>query len=513
MQGLTIGLVTAVLATALTTPATAAPRATEPDWVNCGVDAQCAKVSVPLEWDRPSGAKITLAVDRHKTDPATRKGVLFLAPGVGFDMVIAGIRQGLLAQMPEVLRDFDIVGVDPRGGGLHPFNGRLPAPFRSDSIECTERVHDPAVNSFPRNETEYAELVRHNRAYAASCANPLLDHMDTTNIARDLDAVRAALGESTVSMFLYGYGGPLTQTYASLFPQRIRAIAVDSPPDHTVPSAARVAGYALTVEREFTKFAEWCDRSPWQPTNPAFPGCQLHGQDVGAVYDSVLRQGDTRPVRLDLPPEPGRPGPAETVLVRGNDLAFLTEQLLEIGDMPAPYGLGWSNLSIAISQAAQGVSPTFASVYRYSWGYRDLWNPIRAGGCQDFPAQVKDFADLKARERLVAALAPHTRGASQAWDMMTGCIGWPAAGTNPPKPSPAPDAPPILIVGARGNPWAPYEGLLATAAQIRRSVVLTYEGDAHIAFLSSPCVVRNIEQYLVTAVAPPAGSSCPAIPT
>ncbi len=89
MLELKIGLATAVLATALAAPATAATSAPGLDWVNCGVEAQCAKLTVPLDWDHPSEARITLAVDRHKADPATRKGVLFLAPGVGFDMVSA----------------------------------------------------------------------------------------------------------------------------------------------------------------------------------------------------------------------------------------------------------------------------------------------------------------------------------------------------------------------------------------------------------------------------------------
>jgi len=511
MRGFTLFLATFVLGTALAAPA----AAVEQDWVDCGstgADAQCTTMSVPLDWNRPNGPAITLAVDRHKANPATRKGILFLAPGVGFDFVLSGLSRGLFAQMPNMLRDFDIIGVDPRGGGLHPLYGPQPAPFRTDRVDCTEPVHDPALSSFPRSQGEYDALVAHNRAFAASCDTPPLGHMDTTAQARDLDAVREALGEPTASFFLYGYSGPLAQTYASLFPQHIRAMAVDSPVDHSLPSVARVADYAATVEREFTRFVEWCDRSPRQPGNPTFPGCELHGQDVLAIYDSVLDKADTVPVRLDLPAGP--PGPAETVLVRGDDLAFLTEQLLEIGDMPAPYGLGWANLAFAINEVNTGRGATvFASVYRYSWGFHDLWNPYRAGGCQDFPAQVTGFADLAARERLVATLAPHTRGASQAWDMMTGCIGWPSAGTNPPKPTIVRGAPPILITGAKGNPWAPYEGLRLMSAQIENSVLLTYEGDAHIAFLSSECVVRQLENYLETAVAPPRGSTCPAIPT
>jgi pimeloyl-ACP methyl ester carboxylesterase len=499
MRGRVAALAAALLITALAQPASAA---TGPEWVACGTDAQCAKTTVPLDWSRPDGPRITLAFDRHLANPATRKGVLFLAPGIGFDFVLTGVTTGLFSKFPDVLRDFDIIGVDPRGGGLHPLYGRQPAPFRSDSIECGVPVHDPGVSSFPRNQTEFNALIQHNKVYAASCTSPLQNHMDAATQAKDLDAVRAVLGEQTISMFTYGYTGPVGQTYADLFPHRVRAMVMDSPPDHSVPGIVRVTDYASTVEREFNRFADWCDRS----TN-----CSLHGQDVRTVYDQLLSQADQQPVRLDLPPEPGRPGPGETVFVRGDDLAFLTEQLLEIGDLSLQgSGNGWAALAVAISQAGTGTSPTFAYVYRYSWGYRDFWNPYRAGACQDFPATA---ADVRAAEPIVATVAPHTRGASQAWDVMSGCVGWPARGTNPPKPSIVRGAAPILIVGAQGNPWSPYEGVTTVSAEIENSALLTYAGDAHITFLSSQCAVDHMQTYLETLVTPPKGTVCPAIPT
>jgi hypothetical protein len=499
-----IAALTAVLVSMLTTASTAALAQPAPsqEWVPCGVDAECTKIAVPLDWDRPDGTKITLAFNRHKAEPATRKGTLFMAPGVGFDMLLSGARTGLFSIFPDLLRDFDIIGVDIRGGGMHPFNGRQPAPFRSDAVECGLPVHDPNVNPFPRSRAEVDALVQHNRAFAASCASPLLDHMDAVSQAKDLDAVRVSLGEDKVSFFFYGYTGA-GQTYASLFPQHVRAMAMDSPLDHSVPVVARAAEYASTVEREFNRFTAWCDRS----TN-----CALHGQDVGAVYDALLRKADQQPIQLDLPPEPGRPDPQQTkVMVRGNDLAFFTEQLLELGDLNLPNGgMGWADLASAIQQATSGTSPTFAFIYRYSWGFRDLWNPIRAESCQDYPATA---ADLAVARPIVAALAPHTRGASQAWDALSGCVGWPAAGTNPPRPTIVRGAPPILLVSAQGNPWSPYSSVARVSAEVQGSVLLTYAGDAHITFLSSQCAVGHIQAYLDTLETPAKGTVCPAVPT
>ncbi len=495
MRGRIVALVILLMAV-VGQPASAAPG--KLSWVPCGVGAECAKIAVPLDWDRPDGPQVTLAVNRYPADPAHRKGVLFLAPGVGFDFLLTDIHAGVFAMFPDLLRDFDLIGVDPRGGGVHPFNGRQPAPFRSDALECGLPVHDPAVNA---STADVDALIRRNRAFEASCAGPLPGHLDAVTQAKDLDAVRAALGEERASFFFYGYTGP-GQAYAHLFPQRVRAMAMDSPLDHSVPVVVRAAEYASTVEREFTRFVAWCDRSVT---------CALHGQDVAAVYDALLREADRHPVRLDLPAEPGRPEPRPTsVAVRGDDLAFLTEQLLEIGDLTLPgSGTGWADLATAIQQAGHGTSSVFAFVYRYSWGFRDLWNPMRAALCQDYPASV---ADLLVARPIVAGLAPHTRGASQAWDALAGCVGRRTAGTNPPRPAIVREAPPILIVGAQGNPWSPYEDVRRVSAQIHGSVLLTYAGDAHITFLSSRCAAGRIQAYLDDLELPARGTVCPAIP-
>lgn len=160
-----IAALVVLLVAVVAPPASAAPA--RPDWVPCGVGAECAKIAVPLDWDRPGGPKITLAFNRHRADPAHRKGVLFMAPGVGFDFLLTDVRAGVFAMFPGLLRDFDLIGVDLRGGGVHPFTGRLPAPVRSDAIDCGRPVHGPGVTVFPRSAAEVGALVRHNRAYEA----------------------------------------------------------------------------------------------------------------------------------------------------------------------------------------------------------------------------------------------------------------------------------------------------------------------------------------------------------
>lgn len=143
---------------------------------------------------------------------------------------------------------------------MHPFNGRQPAPVRSGAIDCRLPVHDLDVTAFPRSAAEADALIRHNRAVEAGCAGPPAGHLDAVTQARDLDAVRAALGEERASFFFYGYTGP-GQAYAHLCPHRVRAMAMDSPLEHSVPVVVRAAAYASTVEREFTRFVAWCTGS------------------------------------------------------------------------------------------------------------------------------------------------------------------------------------------------------------------------------------------------------------
>jgi pimeloyl-ACP methyl ester carboxylesterase len=234
-------LVAALVATLFTVPpATATAPATsgtgsaavpELDWGSGaaegeGLEAfQCATAVVPLDYDRPKGRQITVALARlPASDPGRRIGSLFLNPGgpggSGVDMVLQG---GPFLFSDEVRARFDLVGFDPRGI------------MRSTPLRCYETLDEALADwltpfPFPVTREEERIWVRSDRAVARACAErggPILDHMSTANVARDMDLLRRAVGDAKLSYVGYSYGSYLGATYANLFPGKVRALVVD----------------------------------------------------------------------------------------------------------------------------------------------------------------------------------------------------------------------------------------------------------------------------------------------
>jgi pimeloyl-ACP methyl ester carboxylesterase len=317
----------------------------------------------------------------------------------------------------------------------------------------------------------------------------LIPHLDATTQARDAEALRVALGVPTLSWFAWTYGSLVAQTYAQLYPHRVSRMVIDSPLDHSVSTADYVRTQVRTTEDAFRRFVAWCDRSP--------DSCVLHGRDVAKLYDDLLARLARQPI-----PVPGVDHP-----ITSEELSFEVMYTLENGNhIPAGYG-GWIDLAIGIERLDRGNTDGWATAYASTLG-PSYYHPYRAVGCLDFPRQVTDYREFTALRREVARLAPHTRGASDSWDYVSGCLGWPYPSTAPRQPVRVPDAPPVLLIATRHNPLAPYPLAVRVADQIDDSTVLTYEGDAHIAYFNSPCVREHEQDYLITGVPPASGISC-----
>ena len=244
----------------------------------------CGTLTLPVDWSEPGGATFELAVSRRPAgDPARRVGALLVNPGgpggSGIDFAFAAAS----VFSPELLQRFDIIGVDPRGVA------------RSHPVVCSvEALSRPGDTPLPRSQVEFDGLIAFNRQLAADCRShtgPLYDHVDSVSVARDLDAVRAALGEETLNWYGASYGTLMGQMYAELFPGRIRAMVHDGNMDHSLGTSAFQLSEASFVEDSYAEFVAWCNRS----TN-----CAVHGQDVRAVYAELLAEADAG--RLVDPP-------------------------------------------------------------------------------------------------------------------------------------------------------------------------------------------------------------------
>ncbi|OHV39083.1 MULTISPECIES: alpha/beta fold hydrolase [Pseudofrankia] len=490
---------------AATVPAAAA--ASPLAWTSCGPrtdpTSRCATLGVPLDWSDPDGPTTTLAIARHPaTDQAHRIGTLLFMPGAGVSVVnqVASPSSGGLGPAEELARRFDLVGIDPRGGGLDLTLGEHDATVHSAPLDCALPFNSPTVTRFPSDQAAFAALRGRNGALAASCRGggdggasraSLVGQVDAVSQARDAEAVRRALGEPVLSWFAWTYASLVAQTYAHLYPDRVRAMVIDSPLDHSVPTARYVREQVLAVEESFRRFTAWCDRAP---------DCALHGQDVAAVYDELIARATREPI-----PTPGVDHP-----VTGEEISFMTMYALANGNLPAGHG-GWADLAYGLRQAQLGNS-LFGQAYPYNFGPA-YYHPYRAVGCLDFRNELPAgdgaaFAELQRLRTEIRALAPHTRGAADSWDYLTGCLGWPYPPRVDARPPRVQGTPPILLVVTRHNPLAPYTLALRVADEIEHAAVARYDGDAHIAFFNSRCVADLEQRYLVTAAAPPPGTSC-----
>ncbi|MET9342564.1 alpha/beta fold hydrolase [Nonomuraea sp. NPDC003804] len=448
-------------------------------WRPCAEDAtvECGSVSVPLDWARPDGAALTIAVARRKAaDPARRLGTLvFNLGGPG----VEGVRETINAPesfSPELLERFDIVGFDPRGvAGSHPV--RCPA-------------GGPTLPGNPATAEEYRQMLARINAYDQECrrlSGPVFDHADTASVARDVDAIRAALGERTISLYMLSYGTLLGQQYAQLFPHRVRALVLEGNLDHSLRRPLDfLAARARTAERAFALFADWCDGSP--------SGCALSGQDVAGVFDELMARAERGELR-----DPDFP----TWVMTPEWLAGRAEFYAAIPSLWSAFGDYLTALRNQTAPRATGGAQPPETVP----------DPYGAIFCADFRWPIRDFQELVRLRDALRREAPRLRWTLTGWRDVVGCQGRDITTRNPQGPYRfRPGTPPILLVNSRYDAVTPHEFAVTVSRRIPRAVLLTYEGVAHWTYAVSPCTRAAVDRYLLTLDLPEPGASCPAVP-
>jgi pimeloyl-ACP methyl ester carboxylesterase len=474
----------AALATGFLTAPPAAAQAAAPlaaiRWQPCPDEpsAECGTLAVPVSWAKPRGATLVLGLARHRAaDPAHRIGSLFVDPGGPGGGGVEVTKGAALWVSPRVLARFDIVGMDPRGVRT------------STPVRCHTDAFAPGFTLFPRTEAQFRNMMAVNRAAGRSClaaTGALLRHVDTVSVARDLDAVRAALGERRISFLGFSYGTQIGANYAQLFPGRVRALAADSALEHALGERRRIADETRTVEDSFNRFTAWCHTSAT---------CVLSGQNVARLYDQLVVAADRHPI-----PVAGAARP-----VTGEDIRTATQEYLLAKHVTVFSHADWAALGGAIAAARAGDASGFAMPPTDQPA-----DPIFAAlaiGCSDYPAEVHTYTGYQRLMRTVRRIAPHTQGASQTWTLLR-CIGWPVPAANPPHRLHVRGVPPVLIVNATHDASTAYRWALSVSAQIRGSVVLTRRGDGHTSYFSSACARAATDRYLLEVRVPPPGQVC-----
>jgi pimeloyl-ACP methyl ester carboxylesterase len=450
-------------------------------WVGCDDDLaaaaglQCATLEVPLDPADASGQQIELALARQRAtgSEGERIGSLVFNPGgpggSGIEFLAAAS-----TMVPEELA--------PRGVG-----DSSPVRCIDDATKDEQLEGDLS----PDTEEELQRAIADQRELVEGCrtnAPDLVEHMSTADVAADLDRIREAVGDDRLSYVGFSYGTSIGSVYASLFPEKVRAMVLDGSVSPDATPEEEVIAQGRGFERTLESFVEHCN---------ADPACALAPDAAGAL-DRVRAELEQDPVEVDDP--------------RGS--RTMGSDLFELAVSSALYDpTVWGTAARAISDVrGGGAELLFALVDRQigrqpDGSYDNAVDARSMVNCADQEERPTVDEGRAAAERIAAALPQ--LGESFAWGLLS-CLQWPEA-ANPLPEIAAEDAPPILVVGTLGDPATPYEWSEEMTAALGSARLLTYEGDGHTAFLrGGPCVDDAVTAYLIDGTLPDEGASCPA---
>ena len=456
-------------------------------WTGCGVRLDCARVQVPLDWARPGGPKISIAVIRHLASrPGRRIGSMFVNGGGATGSVelvrSEGARLDALGQ-----GRFDVVGWALRGGaGAEPM------------VRCfaDQRSRERFWNgrSIPTTRAQSLAYVPKTVAYARRCgalSGRLLTHVSTTDDARDLDYLRRLVGDRQLTYWALSYGTFLGETYASMFPRRVRAMVLDGLVDpRTVirGAEARFSNTVAAMDRGLLAFESACQRA-------------------GPSRCALASRGDVAPrvarllARLRRAPIPAPDASPPGALSYGDLSAVLFASLTN----PA----AWPELAGDLEQAMNGDGSALATQARAV-----LDGTRSANGDSQTAITCTDSAARQgpgAWPRVIARLTrvSYVGGPFVGWSNWAPCASWPARAQRYRGPWNRATENPVLLVGTTFDPATPYANAQRVARLLGNAILLTHAGYGHTSEADpSQCVEHATSAYLVRLLTPAKGTVC-----
>lgn len=441
---------------------------------------QCSTLTVPLDHTGAAPGTLDIALIRTPAkDAKHRIGSLLINPGGPGGSALADW-DFLSGQVDGRLHDrFDVVGFDPRGVG------------DSTQIRCTDGAGLDAYSALdfsPTTPRATDALLATSRSLAQGCVSRsgrLLPYIGTADAARDMDAIRAALGDAKLSYLGFSYGTFLGATYAEEFPTHVRALVLDGALDPALPPVAAADAQSVGFQRQVDRFLADC---------AGRRDCAWHIQgDPHAALRALLDRIDADPL-----PAGGRQ------LHSGQAFFGIGITLYDQRD--------WPTLADALGRAADGDG---TALLRLSDAYTErspdgtYSNSVEANlaiDCRD-AAWPRDQRTFLADARAAAARAPDF--GQDNLNLTLACASFPAKDSGGPAHAlRAAGAPPILVVATTGDPATPYADGVALARQLASGVLLTNVGEQHTAYGYSACTRRIADDYLLSGTAPAAGQRC-----
>jgi pimeloyl-ACP methyl ester carboxylesterase len=460
-------------------------------------DLQCGKVTVPLDYAKPADGTLDLAMARFRATGKSRGSVLlnFGGPGgPGVSELTAGGEDFM-----GLTEGYDVVTFDPRGVG------------RSSPVTCGEGADeafgaadpDAADSNDPRADLD---VLRKAAAECAKHSGPVLPHIGTVNTSRDLDVMRAALGDKKLNYLGFSYGTRLGAVYAAQFPKKTGRLVLDGVDTLTEPMSKQGIVGAEGQQTALEDFINWCT----EDINCAF------GQDPRSAREDVVQLVDS----LDENPVPTDFGEQFS----GQDLVGAIGQALYSKEL-------WPTLSRALTSLVQDGDTR--GIMQFSTGgltVRGEGGLARDGGLVDegdipadnLPAALMaincaDDPDRPTADQITENLdklraeyeeASPVFGQYRLTQVLM-CYGRPKGTTYIREHVRDVDTPKMLLVGTRGDPATPYRWTVETAKRLGSSaVVLDNRSEGHTGYASSKCVHRKVDDFLLYGSLPDDGSSC-----
>ena len=451
-------------------------------WTTCdgstNPEVECGNIEVPFDYADPEQGSFVLYVKKHNAaSPADRIGSMMVNPGgPGFGgSSLADDAQYYFSQ--DLIDRFDIIAWDPRGTGES-----------TPAVNCVDTFDEYfGLDSPPETPEEKQALIDASQAFNDKCAEnsgTILPYISTQASAQDINSLRLALGEEKVSFFGFSYGSELGTTWATMFPETVRAIVVDGAVDPNASSTEEGMNQAKGFEGQLTTFLKQCS----EKTTCAF----RNGGKAEAAFDQLVLDIDTTPLEVS------------------KDRTPVTQGVLFTAVAQAMYSdYYWPQLSEALSEAQNGDGKGILQLYDDYYQRKDdgtYGNELEAFlaiSCLDDPgASSVEDVDLHIEDFIAAA--PRL-GGNFAYGYS--CALWPVKQASKVTIT-GKGAGPIVVVGTTGDPATPLDSTRKMALGLEKGILIVVDANQHTGYGANSCVVKAVDDYLIKLTVPANETTC-----
>jgi len=464
------------------TQSTEPARADSISWAACtsprSPTLECGRLAVPFDYDNPSAGTFSLMLVRRPADlPAARIGSLLVnpgGPGFGGTSVAEDAEWYLSTSLVE---QFDVVGWDPRGTG-----------DTTPAVDCTDDYDRYfGIDSPPNNAAAKQTMIDLTQEFVDRCVErngEMLKYISTEASARDMDAIRRALGEDKISYFGFSYGSELGATWVTLFPDTVRAAVFDGASDPNASGEEQALAQLKGFEQQLDAFLADCAKRPT---------CKIYnGGKPAALFDQLVIDIDKKPILVSADRTPVTQGVFYTAVVQ----AMYSNSL-------------WPALESALAAGVAGDGAPLLGLYddyfqrKPDGTYGDELEAFLAISCLDDP-EDSTVADVDADVALFAAAAKRL---GENFGYGYACALWPhrieervvVTGKG---------AGPVVVIGTTGDAATPLASTRKAAKNLEEGVLVIVEADRHTGYGLNQCVITNVDTYLLTLRAPKNETYC-----